>query len=51
MIGVRLPADAHERVIKLAGERRGAVSAFVRQAVLDALGRRADTKPPDEAAA
>jgi len=50
MVGVRLPADMHQRVVKLAGRDKGALSAFVRQAVLDALSR-ADSGPPDEQAA
>ncbi len=36
-IGVRLPAEVHERVVELAGDGRGALSAFVRQAVTDAV--------------
>jgi predicted HicB family RNase H-like nuclease len=45
-IGVRLPAEVHERVIEMAGDRRGALSAFVRQAVLDRLERQGPG-PPD----
>lgn len=45
MVGVRLPADAHERMIKLAGSDRGAVSAFIRQAVLDAIEAAAELEP------
>ena len=37
MVGVRLPADVHERVIALAGSDRGALSAFIRRAVADAI--------------
>jgi site-specific DNA-cytosine methylase len=45
MVGVRLPRELHERAIELAGDGRGALSAFVRQAVADALER--DNGPPD----
>ena len=37
MVGVRLPADVHERVIELAGQDKGALSAFIRDAVIDAI--------------
>ena len=49
IIGVRFPADLRERVVELAGDERGALSEFVRQAVADAL-ERADTGPPGKAA-
>jgi len=50
MVGVRLPADVHQRVIELAGQDKGAISAFIRAAVLEALDR-AEPGPPDERAA
>lgn len=48
MVGVRLPAGVRERVVELAGDSRGALSAFIRRAVADAIER--DTGPPDKAA-
>ena len=45
-ISVRLPQSQHERAIELAGDGRGALSAFVRAAVLDRIGRK-DAGPPE----
>jgi Arc/MetJ-type ribon-helix-helix transcriptional regulator len=45
-ISVRLPQSQHERAIELAGDGRGALSEFVRQAVADRLERK-DKGPPD----
>jgi hypothetical protein len=49
IVGVRLPADVRDRVIELAGPGYGALSAFVRQAVLRELDR-AEPEPPEKAA-
>jgi len=49
IIGVRFPADLRERVVELAGDERGALSEFVRQAVAEAV-ERADMPPPSQAA-
>ena len=45
MVGVRLPADVHERVIALAGEDKGALSEFIRRAVTDAVEAAAELEP------
>jgi hypothetical protein len=37
MVGVRLPRELHERAIELAGQERGALSEFVRDAVAGAV--------------
>jgi predicted HicB family RNase H-like nuclease len=39
VVGVRLPPDLHERVIAQAGQDKGALSAFIRAAVLRELDR------------
>jgi hypothetical protein len=45
IIGVRFPAELRERVVELAGPERGALSDFVRAAVLDAIEREDDLPP------
>jgi hypothetical protein len=50
VLSTKLGRSDADRVVKLAGPGYGALSAFVRQAVLREL-ERADSEPPDERAA
>jgi hypothetical protein len=49
IVGVRFPPELRERVVELAGDERGALSAFVRQAVAEAV-ERDERGPPGKAA-
>jgi predicted DNA-binding protein len=39
MVALRLPSELHEELVKQIGTKRGAFSAFVREAIVEKLGK------------